>query len=833
MGSSTLKIDGRIVVTGEGSPLKVEYGLFEAGEILLGKSALGRPIEQGYSTTAGEARRRLAQLGASPELADTCVDVMRPTLTEAYARGGAVRKIASLLDPHVLLEAPVFDGKAYEGTFLDLASLAHDLGRPSAGSVIQALSLAKMLADVPEDAAVELDTLAFTKDMKPGERTFQRVHLDGVSDLPALLEDLANRGGGRGARGDGLPRKKVEDLLAARLPIGSKLSGFIRAIETRDVPAKGPLAKAELWEIEILLDAGDTDTSLPRIESAERNGGRTPATAYLRARHDLLARIEPAALLAPRISALALSMSSFVELGLLAGEAWLAAGEGRRAQPYAKDVLETKGIDETLRDRAARVLEAAKSISPPATSGPPPALGRNSTSPSAAPGAVETRAPSFFPDPRAEPDLLEEISEPSAQARRNPSLPPLYLTPSGVSIPQVPPPPTGDSMFPPPPSAATGSTRPSEAPRLDATVARKTELPAAAFDATVAKKSDVPAKAIPTPASDRKTAPPPPGEVPVASNPSSDRTRQVASPKVRRPTAVGLGMGGEFPREEVSGTDGFVDVPFPSSFPSGGPATGQTEALSPKETSAKEISPKEISFEGLEGPESEPVRARPKTEAPPSLEPTEKAPESVHPAMREMPTPTLSGEFMRGATRPPIIEGEAPRGFAKAPLFPRSSSDTPEVAEHLSLPPGVSGGTLTDILPRSVLEARIQFTLMSRELGRQYRETKNLELVADLSGIEHMQAHLFERFSKRSVDGPEAARDVQLHGAFLSEILSRRLAAEWVDISADKLGHWEMMVAPAIRVWPFGRVSRLIVKGHKERDLVAYFLELQARYERR
>lgn len=818
MESSTLKIDGRIVVTGEGSPLKVEYALFDAGEIVLGKSALGRPIEQGYSTTAAEARRRLALLGAPSELADTCVDVMRPTLTEAYARGEAVRKVASMLESHVLLEAPVFDGKAYEGTFLDLVSLAHDLGRPGAALVLQALYLAKVLAEVPEDAAVELETMAFTKDMKPGDRTFQRVHLDGVAELPALLEDLANRGGGRGARGEPLPRKKVEDLLAARLPIGSKLSGFIRAIETRDVPAKGPLAKAELWEIELLLDAGDTDTSLPRIESAERNGGRTPATAYLRARHDLLARVEPAALLAPRISALALSMSSFVELGLLAGEAWLAAGEGRRAQPYAKDVLETKGIDETLRDRAARVLDSAKSISPPGTSGAPPALSapRAATNPSAPPGAVETRAPSFFPDPRAEPDLLEEISEPSAQARRKPSLPPLYLTPSGMSIPQVPPPPTGDSMFPP--TAGTGSgpsSWPSEPPRGDATVARRSEVPADAFDATVAKKSDVPARAIPTPASDRKTAPPP-ADAPVASNPSSDRTRQVASPKVRRPTAVGLGIGGsDFPREEVSGTDGFVDVPFPSSLQN--PGSG----------SPPSISPQEISFEGLEGPESEPVRAPAVSQAP------ERPKESIHPAMREMPTPTLSGEFMRGATRPPIVDGEAPRGFTKAPLFPRSSSAAPEIAEHLALPPGVAEGTLTEVLPRSVLEARIQFTLMSRELGRQYRETKNLELVADLSGIEHMQAHLFERFSKRSVEGPEAARDVQLHGAFLSEILSRRLAAEWVDISAEKLGHWEMMVAPAIRVWPFGRVSRLIVKGHKERDLVAYYLELQARFDRR
>lgn len=238
--------------------------------------------------------------------------------------------------------------------------------------------------------------------------------------------------------------------------------------------------------------------------------------------------------------------------------------------------------------------------------------------------------------------------------------------------------------------------------------------------------------------------------------------------------------------EELTPAEGFrpVNVPFPSSFP----VSATNEAL--------------------EGP-----------------------PDLSHPALREVPTPTLSHEFMRGATRPPSIDGAPPPGFTKAPLFPPSDLATAELAEQLSLPAGLVG-TLTDALPRSVLEARIQFTLLSRELGQKYRATKNLDLRADLSGIEHMQAYLFDRFSKRRVETPEAARDVQLHGAFLSEILSRRLAAEWVDISAEQLGHWEMMIAPNTRVWPFGRVARLIAKGHKERDLVAYFLELQGKRDR-
>jgi hypothetical protein len=30
-------------------------------------------------------------------------------------------------------------------------------------------------------------------------------------------------------------------------------------------------------------------------------------------------------------------------------------------------------------------------------------------------------------------------------------------------------------------------------------------------------------------------------------------------------------------------------------------------------------------------------------------------------------------------------------------------------------------------------------------------------------------------------------------------------------------------------VWPFARVLRFVAMGHKERDLVSYYLELQAR----
>jgi hypothetical protein len=92
-----------------------------------------------------------------------------------------------------------------------------------------------------------------------------------------------------------------------------------------------------------------------------------------------------------------------------------------------------------------------------------------------------------------------------------------------------------------------------------------------------------------------------------------------------------------------------------------------------------------------------------------------------------------------------------------------------------------------------------------------------------------MQRVLLERYADRAVTTPEAAEDVRRHGAFLSEILARTFGAYWVDIGPDDIGYWAMIVPPSTRVWPFGRVLRLIAMQHNERDLVAYFLELQGR----
>jgi hypothetical protein len=92
-----------------------------------------------------------------------------------------------------------------------------------------------------------------------------------------------------------------------------------------------------------------------------------------------------------------------------------------------------------------------------------------------------------------------------------------------------------------------------------------------------------------------------------------------------------------------------------------------------------------------------------------------------------------------------------------------------------------------------------------------------------------MQSVLLESFPDRVVRTSDEAYELRRHGAFLSEILARRLEADWLDMSANELGAWAMIVPPDMRVWPFGRVARFVAMAHRERDLVSYFLELRER----
>ena len=186
---------------------------------------------------------------------------------------------------------------------------------------------------------------------------------------------------------------------------------------------------------------------------------------------------------------------------------------------------------------------------------------------------------------------------------------------------------------------------------------------------------------------------------------------------------------------------------------------------------------------------------------------------------------------MHGASLPPYRLENPPPLLPKAPLLPKLGGAADELVEHLALPAGLASESrsLDQPLPKSVLEARVAFTVLARELGMDFRLKRGIELRADVGGLEAMQSVLLESFPDHIIRSTEDAYELRRHGALLSEILARRLDAEWIDISPNELGYWAMIVPPDTRVWPFGRIARLVEMGHQERDLVSYFFELQSR----
>jgi hypothetical protein len=181
------------------------------------------------------------------------------------------------------------------------------------------------------------------------------------------------------------------------------------------------------------------------------------------------------------------------------------------------------------------------------------------------------------------------------------------------------------------------------------------------------------------------------------------------------------------------------------------------------------------------------------------------------------------------ATAEPITE-RTPPPPPPNPLHVRKPRRS-EIVESLALPEGLSEEMLpVGARPATPDQVRIAMTRLSRTLGRDYRLWYGTTLVTNAVAIETMQRHLRRRFEDASSDQRTANKlEIELtrHGALLSEILARSLGGVWVDVSPAELGRWSMAVPPDTRVWPIGRVYRFFQQGHREADLVAYYLDLE------
>jgi hypothetical protein len=925
-----LLIGDRVVLRANAPP-EAEYILFEIADIELRSSEPGRVREHGYQTTVERARARLRQAGATPSLARECATAMHPVLSKAYARGAAARHVAPYLGPLELFQADHYDAIAhtYRGAFIDLAMMVADLAAPPAAIALQALFLSALLEDEADETTIFLSTEAWTKQRKPGERTHRRPNVSALRDIRTMLSDLAGLAPKPDVR-ETLPRADVIAFVRARADAAADddaralYASLERAITVRELPDRGPLADPTLWAIETRLDAEAYELILEAIEEAERSRGRTPGTTYLRARASLALRLEPPKLIAERISALALSMTSFQELSLLAAEAWLEAGDARRAMPYARDLVDAPGVDEGLLLRAKRLLARAVGAAPETHKTHMDSL---STAPSQRPAAMPSHPPSLAP-PVSVPDPNVPRSFAPARSRvptqRPVPAPPAEAAPSVPSPSSKPP---ARPAAPPPalPQAAAPSPFPAAPnPRSNARTERDPEGRHAQPRERVASSPRPPPF---RPASQTPTAPSAPPSL------SAPPPPLPLAPPPRRPQGANVMPSTPPPPLELDlpGPDAAASFtlelpgpppeppPPPPSLPSGHvPDDAARPSFVPRRRSMGVVQmesrapPKYDPRAEPEGNEPEPTAGPPPSRRPPvstretlkgkALEDARRAALASHdassaaephsrptplrppspvakparsnnlelPPMRPpMPTPVLDADLppssteavartlereksirrasyanlgrasleieleMHGASLPPFrLESPAPL-LPSAPVLPRLTGPADELAEHLALPAGLGAeGRSIDALPKSVLEARVAFTMLARELGLDYRLKRGIELRADVSGIEAMQSVLLETFPDHTIRTAEDAYELRRHGALLSEILARRLDAEWLDISPNELGYWAMIIPPDTRVWPFGRVARLVEMGHKERDLVSYFFELQSRIRR-
>jgi hypothetical protein len=161
---------------------------------------------------------------------------------------------------------------------------------------------------------------------------------------------------------------------------------------------------------------------------------------------------------------------------------------------------------------------------------------------------------------------------------------------------------------------------------------------------------------------------------------------------------------------------------------------------------------------------------------------------------------------------------------------PRAPRYNPELIESLALPLGASESILgLNELPTTSAQARVAMTRLARDLARDYRLWYAKTLRCNVLAVEAMQQHLANRFAGAPIAEPVVAWELRRHGALLSEIIARALDGGWSDIAPSEPGYWAMVVPPATRTWPIGRVYRFVALSNSERDLVSYYLDLEAR----
>jgi hypothetical protein len=375
--------------------------MFDPSEVEFATTGNNKAYEVGYQTTAQEAIARLRTAGFTLPVLLESVSAMLPTLALTYARGPAVRRIASTLGPTELFEGSFYDSttKTYHGRWLDLAALGADNPEsPGLSHALQGLYLLALLREIAPADPVSLRTRALMSTARTNARSYRRYTPPPVTSSisralrGAAVKILLSPPGLAAARAEGPSSEELLEILRDRVVFSShfetqdRMQAIDKAIHIRHQPMDGRFADPELWALETALSEGRWDGVEEMIDTLEASRKPDPVTQYLRARAVFVAGKEPPRAIAERIAMMALAMPTFVELQLLASEAWNAAGQPDRALLFAGDVLSDSSIDDESRIPSSQLPVALPGEdSPPRFSLIPPASAPRLAGPMSAP----------------------------------------------------------------------------------------------------------------------------------------------------------------------------------------------------------------------------------------------------------------------------------------------------------------------------------------------------------------------------------------------------------------------------------------------------------------
>ena len=144
---STFSIGSHVLVRCEDGPLEVEATVFAA------------TLATRVTTSAGEARARLARSGLTTKFASEALAAIDRDALASYARAECVLAVLPGLGPSEVFAGRSYDpdAEAYEGAWLDLRALAADLRVPGAGLLLQGLYLVSMLEELVSTTAITLE----------------------------------------------------------------------------------------------------------------------------------------------------------------------------------------------------------------------------------------------------------------------------------------------------------------------------------------------------------------------------------------------------------------------------------------------------------------------------------------------------------------------------------------------------------------------------------------------------------------------------------------------------------------------------------------------------